>query len=509
MSDQLKCPACGSDDISALAANALRCRHCGTSFAAPGAPTGPVHVHVHAAPPAPPSNYAPRPAAYVQAPAQAPQVVYLPAAPKRKTSIVTWAVLGCILFCFGLGIVRLIQVKMQEAERAEAQRVAAIEAGEKVAKALEAAKAQYAAGELEKAVKTLEAIVDDATYLQAENRIEAVKLHEQYGKEYGKRFEAKAAENLAKAREFVKAHKADDALKELDAAIALRYAPQMDELNALRAALLSACDERKMRQIVEAMSDAEFEAFRLDLTLPDRRFFDDADINAIFVDRLKLRHAEAVKWREDAKAREEAARRAAVEARDANWNGKIAKLKDAAKSYTGEGFKVVSERSRVVTVEKTGETQQVLWRGRAVKAAVLELRNERNMLVQRDRLIYFVSEGNKDGVNSWASDVFAYDSLSFPQNSTLNTKRWVIGDPYMGVIVPNKLLDRLRTAEKSMLVEFDEGLKAGGKPALTRDFSDGGWKAELKVEWALGIAQISLKMLPEGFPSDWNVETVK
>lgn len=87
--NQLNCPSCGSTDISALAGGALRCRHCGNSWAynAPQQTPQPVHVYVHA-PVSPPPQYQP---VYVQ--------------PKKKTS-------GCVLVLVVLvfGVVALFVI---------------------------------------------------------------------------------------------------------------------------------------------------------------------------------------------------------------------------------------------------------------------------------------------------------------------------------------------------------------------------------------------------------------
>lgn len=125
----LRCPSCGSSDISALGGGALKCRHCGSGFADPflsKAQSGPIHVHV-AAPVQPPQvHYVPQPVyvphphppQYPQYQMPAPRVYVQQVPQKRKTHGCTWLVMIAILGC---GLLALVPLCSKPIDRDSAQ----------------------------------------------------------------------------------------------------------------------------------------------------------------------------------------------------------------------------------------------------------------------------------------------------------------------------------------------------------------------------------------------------
>ena len=132
---------------------------------------------------------------------------------------------GGLAFC-------AMKVRQNREEAQERERVAREQADTSILASIQKAKTLHDEGKLEEAVRELEAATGQTAGTN-ELRIEAHRLLDEYGKEYGKRFEGEVADLITKANDALREGNADEAEQLLTKALEYRYAPNLDEASKM------------------------------------------------------------------------------------------------------------------------------------------------------------------------------------------------------------------------------------------------------------------------------------
>lgn len=432
---------------------------------------------------------------------------------KRGNNLVTLGVFALIVVVVGGGLWWAVgRMQDQRAAEAAAEQQARSAANDKVAEHIKRASNLRGEGKLEEAVRELEAAVgnvgaDDAV------RMEAHKLLKEVGAEYGKQFEPKVTELIARAETSLAAGDADAAEKHLKEATALRYAPNADAASKLLALVIEARSEAKMKSFVLAMSDNEFAAFRKDLVLPERPAFERPALDSIFKSALKLNHDKAAKWLEEGKAERERERTRQQQ----ELNAKMAEAEKAAldgkfthDGYTKAGFVLLEDGVPVQAPASVAGWYAVSWNGHDLFAATFVLRNGERGIVQRDTVVYFHQPSKPRSIDSRYSKVIGFRQDCFYRAATESVKPFVAGQPMMYLLFSNiigksdaeKQLDRL---VKAVGRDFDGKVREGAKsPAASKSDAAKGFQLRVSLNGSASSGTVeTIEAVPVGLALDF------
>ena len=244
----LQCPHCGAENVSGLESNVVVCRSCNSQFSkAPGEK------------------------------------------PKRRRGLLFKLGCSCLSLMViavssvvGLGLWTYLE-REAEFTRRSAERDA--EESAKLRRALATAKALEKEGNLRKAARVLSGSGLRAP-TEKELQAEAKGMYERLRTTLAAQETEQIAAAIKAARERLKAGDIDGAVELLRVCESFEYAAGVYDAQIFLVSCLQAGSNSSIRDSFAASSDAEFEAYMAGGELPNRRRFEDPDLDAIFLKAL-------------------------------------------------------------------------------------------------------------------------------------------------------------------------------------------------------------------------------